>query len=833
MAMLTQTDGVWTSTDANGIFTTTTDDVLGSANHIVLGQSSRLFWDKGFPEPLYNTYDNEASLSVEGHSEHHGATTTSATNEGTHISVPTDIAHPHFEQLEAHWADFSQVSGTVYTLRFRARATNPLGETLEGATIVPNIMSHDVDVEASQYTNNSNWYIYSYNYTAPSTGLVDLVFEFKLENLNSAWSVDGTIELDGFMIYEATTIQDQENWVSPVYYMAEEALDTYFTNDLPTKVKYSVGFYARCLQGSRTINYTLTDYKLGTQVENEYTGTLSMTSSFQLFTIDATSAIFNTHAIAVTLTNPDGAEVADIELYGYALYKTIDGYTYTPSVTAVYDDITSDILEVKWQLGHNSYYGAMPFEGTMEVKLTNVDRLYSPAFTESPLYGHMKENIRAVVQFKHPDQSTWTTLWTGWVNSYEVNIGKARERKATIKCNQGIYRFREGNIVINPYENERINTVMNMLVLNSGWVDGFYDEGFDPANYTEAEVWERIDTGVNSYEYVGDGWNIDISLERAMQDLLEAEDAKLIVNRRGGLELRNRTMYAYTGYPVKIIDIGDYNKTDYKYGGDLINTVEVSVTPKESAPDKVIWDSKGDVFAPAEGNSARFRLNFTFEEGMPKSIKNIQLNQDNMDVHVATRKRKNVEEEYSNPSEVDDPVVLANVTIVAEEVTEGEVYVYVQNDNNFNVYVAFVIRGDYIRSGEGITYVYEDADAIANYRAVHNKKITTKIATSANQTKSLADFRLVRDAYPNGEFTSFEVVAKDRENVEFIESLTVGDIILLSEYQSGETNKPHVVVGEQANVQNGIMKITYQLARLIDETYFRLGEPLDNNPLFV
>ena len=602
---------------------------------------------------------------------------------------------------------------------------------------------------------------------------------------------------------------------------------------VPSNVKCSVGFYARCTAGTREVAYELVDYNAATLAETVYTGTITLTTTFQLFTIDATTRKLNPHSVRLTLSPVAGEPETIVQLYGYTVFKTVDGYTYSPSTTSTYDDITDDILNLRWQLGSNNFYGSMPFEGTLEIKLANVDKKYSPAYTDSPLHGSLKMNLRTIVQMKKPTETEWTTMWTGWTESYAINAGSARERNATIKARQGIFRFKEGSIVINPYRNERIHNVMHTLVVNSGWLLGYYNENFDPDAYDIYDVWERLDTGVNLYEYIGDGWNTTVDLNAAMKDLLDAEDAKLILNRRGMLELRNRNSVAYTGNPKAIINIDEINKTEYEYGARMINTVEVSVTPKETSTDKVIWDSKGDINVPANGTSERFKLEFSFEEGLPKSIENIQLNQDNMDVHVAYYKRPNPTDEYQNASEITDPVILANVTINAEQLDNGDVYVFVQNDNEFTVFVAFKIKGDFIRSGEGIIYVYEDADAIADSKAVFSEKITTKIATKPSHTKGIASYRLLRDAYPSGEFTSFELVAKDSDTVDLIKYLSIGDIVLVSETQTGEVNKPHVVTGEQANAKNGVLKITYQMARILESEYFKLGEQLDNKPLYI
>lgn len=602
---------------------------------------------------------------------------------------------------------------------------------------------------------------------------------------------------------------------------------------VPSNVKCSVGFYARCTAGTRDVDYELVDYNAETLAETVYTGTISLTTTFQLITIDATTRKLNPHSVRLTLSPSAGEPETIVQIYGYTVFKTADGYTYEPSNTSVYDDISGDLLNLRWQLGHNNFYGTIPFEGTLEITLTNVDKKYSPAYTDSPLHGSLKMNLRTIVQMKDPSETEWTTMWTGWTESYQVSVGSARERNARIKARQGVFRFREGSLVINPYRNSRIDPVMHDLVVNSGWLLGYYNDDFDPDDYGIYDVWERIDKGVTSYEYIGDGWNNTVDLEAGMKDLLEAENAKLIINRRGALELHNRNSTAYTGFPKAVINIDELNKTDYEYGAKMINTVEVSVTPKESATDEVIWDSKGDIYVPANGTSEQFKLEFTFEEGLPKSIENIQLNQENMDVRVASGKRDEPTEEYDNPFEITDPVVLANVTIQAEQLATGEVFVYVQNDNDFKVYVAFKIKGNYIRSGEGIIYVYKDEDAIADSKAVFTEKITTKIATTGAQTKGLAEYRLLRDAYPSGEFKSIELISKDTANFNMIKSMTIGDIILVSESQTGEQNKPHIIVGEQSNAKNGMLKITFQLARTLETAYFRLGDQLDDKPLFL
>jgi hypothetical protein len=634
-------------------------------------------------------------------------------------------------------------------------------------------------------------------------------------------------------------------WVSPIYYSAAKTYaSTDFVNTLLTNTTYKIGFYAKS-DVAKDYNYSLRDYNHGLATYYEDTGTIALTTEYQFFEYTGATTPSNAHSFVFAMGLVSEAE-ADTTLYikGVAVYTEADGYHINSSDTATYDNLQAYLQNTDWQLGKKKYFDPLAYEGTLNVVVDNTSRIFSPANADSPLYGLLKQNLKVLVQVKRPSTGEWVTMWAGWTDKFDAMVGTASAKKATIRCKQGVYRLREGEFSWLPKDDQRISDVIPDVVNYSGWrttatplqwwLSKTRQLGVDTFLVATSDIWATLDTGINVYEYIGHGWNNATKVETALKELLEAEDAVLWVRRDGRLELLTRDRFAYFGTSDATIDVGTLTKAEYTYGENLINTVEMFVKPKEETQNTIVWRTKEQIHVRGKrggGASDPILLTFEYEEGKERTVDNLQLSQEDMDVlvyEVPTPKRRRRQLISAEVAPVSDE----GITIKTQDNGQGKTYLYITNDKARDRYVDISIYGDFITGGEGVSYEFQDLDAIADYDALHKVELKSNIVTTESQVKSLADLRLIRNGYPEGEFSWIEIISEDTTLTEQILDLTLGSLISLSEGQTGETDKVHVVLGEKVTVKNGLLYMRYDLARVPTYTFMKFGDNLNPDSIF-
>lgn len=666
---------------------------------------------------------------------------------------------------------------------------------------------------------------------------------YQLHRIVITGVMDGSsnVEIEAIYTYATNPDPAPTTWVAPRWY-SDYLIKTEddFHNVLEADTDYKVGVWLKA-DSAVTVDYSLRDYELDSYGLTEVTGTLALTTEYQLLEVTQDTAPSTNHAIVFSVKPQSDV---DVTIKGASIYEATDSYTLVASESAFYDNLSEYILEVDWQLGTKDYYDNLAFEGTLVATVNNTSRLFSPANEASPLYGLLQQNRKVIAQVKDTVTNEWVTMWSGWTDSFQTDVGTSSTQKAKIKCMQGMFRLRKGAFSWLPTDTVSVVDVITDLVSYSGWRSTrapitwwIHDNsllGVDTYLVAYDAIWESTSDSLIKYDMVGDGWNNKTKLESALKDTLQAEDATLWVTRNGGLYLANRYDKLYYGDVTASINLDTLTKADYSYGTRLINSVEVFITPKEELENQIVWESKGRIYVPKKSTSSLYLLTFEYEEGGAKSVDNLQLTQSDMDIEVykiprVRRKQRGTE---IVPYQVTNEKHLDKIKIKTKDDGQGKTYIYIENDNGYDAYVDVAIYGDVVKGGEGLSFLYEDGEAISQYEALHQETVKSDILTTEGHAKAIADLRLLRDAYPKGEFTSITIISKDATATQQILDLTIGDLVSLSESQTGESNLIHLVVGEKLVVKSGLLHMTYTLARVPQEQFIRFDGTATFDGLF-
>lgn len=93
--------------------------------------------------------------------------------------------------------------------------------------------------------------------------------------------------------------------------------------------------------------------------------------------------------------------------------------------------------------------------------------------------------------------------------------------------------------------------------------------------------------GVSVFEWLGDTWD-DVPLARALRELIDAERGRFYVNREGAFVLLERHELLRRRTPSATLNATMRGLT-MRYGGEVVNTVQVRMSPRQAAQDAVLW----------------------------------------------------------------------------------------------------------------------------------------------------------------------------------------------------------------------------------------------------
>ncbi len=597
-----------------------------------------------------------------------------------------------------------------------------------------------------------------------------------------------------------------------------------FAAVLEASKAYTVSFWARCATAATTIALTgtLNSYQTYTNTEvsegtANFTGieadwvrcdlTLPSRAYERGFSIDWTAITANGTPLSVSVG-------VVLELTGLTVTEGATFYPYHAGTLYAYDNLSSYALRALTKSGRGSADDIMAYEGTATIELNNETKLFSPENEASPLYGLFAQNRRVEIEYLLDD--VWTPLWTGWTFNIDVTPGENQDNRATLICNQGFFRMRESSFTAPLERDTTIGPVVEKIMEEGGWraADSPYqsnlgynlrlDENFFISG-PDMLFAERA-TGINMLPLVGQDWGRKTQPETAIKTLLESENAVMWIARDGRLVLVDRNYWVEDHGDI-LVDIDtEIQEAEYSFGQGLINHVEVSLSRKKLNEAATVWETK----SPFRVKPRVFPTDVTVieihaehVEGRQKTVLTYTL--DGMVKTVYTTD-PGLGYGYATPvsGTVADKVVITLVPVGA-----GLYHLKVVNDNAFFVWLDLEIKGDLLDTGDGITVIFEDKEAIAATGSLHSLSISNAVVGDEYQAANMGAYHVLRNSVARGEFSSIEY--NDASNI--LGQLEVGTQILIHETQTDQTSQRHFVIAEDFTIEYDEIKVKYTLMR--------------------
>jgi hypothetical protein len=711
------------------------------------------------------------------------------------------------------------VSGQTYTLMFYAIYTNPVNRLL-----INFLGANNTVRQSSSIVNFSNGWLAITFAASVTENLklqlvpIDGVNTIAIDYYTNLMWMSGSVSApptDGYNVWDG----------APVIYKSPVVLES--------GNNYTVSFVLQSdVSATVTVKLYLQNYgEIGSSVL--YNSSHALVAGEDLRLHISTGVLSDDVVVVGQIVNQ--ATPITLMMRGYQIINAVGEYPFSVGETAGYDNITTDTLSLSWDLGRRKFDEPIAYEGTAEITLYNHDRIYSPKNTESPLYGILgRKNLLAYIEIEHPTTLEKHRLFTGWTELIDVVVGSRSNQQARLTLRQGMFRLREGDFSPIVLEETTINDVLPTLIEMAGWrytshpaqaiLDYDNRVGYSSFLPTEDNIYERQQDSINTYDLIGQGWDDDTKISEALEDLLEAEGASFWLGREGKLNFVNRTFYLHRPETIDYSLVLDttVQAGTYEFGRDMASVVSVYSKPKDTAKNQVIWSTKPAVQVNS-GETVRIQMEFSFEGGEPRTITDVS-NDIDLVAYLQTKDRN------TEPTEVGSNF-LENLIAHIENDYAGRYTLVLENRNKRGLWVTAEVRGDYVVGGEGVTYEFSDTDAMLAANGINRRKLTSFLITTEEEAEGLADAVFLRDGVPDGEFTSFTLIGNTEAAAQSLILMQTGDRLYIDEYQTGEADKPHVILGEEGSFSGNVLTIKYNIGRMDSTIYALAGD--DISPEFI
>ena len=247
-------------------------------------------------------------------------------------------------------------------------------------------------------------------------------------------------------------------------------------------------------------------------------------------------------------------------------------------------DITDSVTSIATDIGVRNPEDFLSFDGKLTITV-NKDKI--------DIVNLYKKGVRVNVQLMDKRNGRLWGIYVGFTDKLIDNIG-VRNKEATIECLQGIKELKTK--IVEPFIvfNQRIDEVIKRILDNKDvriplTLDTSTNFGRSGRTLLSIARTRRasgniqninLDRGIFTYQMIGDRWNDNTTVDTALEDLLQAEAARLWVARNGFYVFQNARRFINYGYQFKTIELKNIIKHKYEYDTLLVRDIDIEWYPK-------------------------------------------------------------------------------------------------------------------------------------------------------------------------------------------------------------------------------------------------------------
>ena len=256
------------------------------------------------------------------------------------------------------------------------------------------------------------------------------------------------------------------------------------------------------------------------------------------------------------------------------------------------EDITDDVIAVRWRLGMVGPQDSVAAPGTAQITVRNQSQTYSPE--------HNALQPGHVLRIQSDDGTTVRTHFVGHVHHVEPLPGARGQRTAVIHAEDAFGQLANDRVRLSPQldttADEVIDQILDLVPLRRAKLLGYWLLGM--AGHSElgtntrlplTTITRSLSPGQTIFPYVGDTWGEGIAALEAIRQVVEAERGQFFIDRSGRAVFYDRhTLLKVTTSAATVDD--DMAEMTYAYGDDVFSRVQVRLLPRSAGvAGTVLW----------------------------------------------------------------------------------------------------------------------------------------------------------------------------------------------------------------------------------------------------
>ncbi len=453
------------------------------------------------------------------------------------------------------------------------------------------------------------------------------------------------------------------------------------------------------------------------------------------------------------------------------------------------EDITTDVLEMRWRLGMTNAYDSMAPPATAEITLRNWDGNHSPENGDW--------QIGKPIRIQSDDDTTVRTHFTGFITRIIPQTGDHSPKTITLHAESVDSFFPQNHVTLTPQQNVTADTViqaiLDQLNLRRAVLDGYLIIGVEDYNVIGTDklfgdaITSSLETGKSTFAYVGDTWGDGIPADTAIRELATSERGRFFINRAGQAVFYNRH-HTLLDTTVNATFTDNMDALDYAYGEGVVNHLETTIIPRSiGAEGSVLW-ALSSVQQLEAGTQRTFVARYRDEDKNPIGALSVMPPQANAD-YTANANQDGSGENLTDQLAVD-----------LLHVGASSAQIQLRNLSNQTLYIQTLqLRGTPLIQGDKLTLNHADAESQTFY-GVRQMRLNLPTLTSLDEADQISRYEVARRKDPRGIAKS--ITLSTRNHPTHVLARTLFDRLTITDAQTG-FSADVVIIGKAHHVDKG------------------------------
>ena len=491
------------------------------------------------------------------------------------------------------------------------------------------------------------------------------------------------------------------------------------------------------------------------------------------------------------------------------------------------ENVVDYVLGASWRLGFGEPFNRISDVAQLSLSLRNTDRRFSPEYSQSPYYPYF--TFGKIVAVHSIYNGVKRVMFRGWITNIQPAGNQYGQRSATIDVSGFMERAQHAEAFVPLQREVTADQVIEQIITSSviqppkafaTWELGVSQLGVDMWLEGETSEWLNLETGVSTFNVIGDRWRDGVSVYGSLRDTAGREGGRLFVDRDGVITFWNRNHLLLDTVADAVFD-NTMAAMDYRYGDLFVNDVTVTARPRTlSASPEVLGTLEKAVKIPA-GETKSLSIRY----GDPDSGIRVA-GEDAITPVGGTDYTANDAEDGSG---VD---YTGSVTATISEESAARSTVAYENSAGVDVWLqaGAQIRGTAIKDYGAIDVRRQDTFSINKYGP---RRYTYQYELDdVAEAENMADFLMLERQGPRGRAPSLTLAARNPAVTAQALTRTIGDRIRVVEEQT-DIDANYFIIAEMHEVSHGgdyrvgwtlEPAAVYQYWQLGDADYGELGE---------